>query len=154
MANLLEGVGGHDMLLGYAGHDRIEEGAAVDVLTEGAGRDTLAGGWEGATFAFPQPSDSGPRAVARDVITDFRDGMDRIDLHVLDAKPANAGADAFTFLGTNAAWTRQADELRAMWTSAGQVIQADTNGGRVAHLSGLVQDSGHSLLLSESDVLL
>ena len=76
---------------------------------------------------------SGPSSSQRDVIRDFSgaggDG-DRIDLSYMDANATNAEGpdDAFTFLGTDAAFTGAAGQL----TFALGVLEGDVNGDRVA----------------------
>ena len=67
------GDAGNDLLRGDAGHDLILGGAGNDVITGGAGRDTLAGNAGADVFVFEIGSQ-------RDIIVDFRNGQDRIDL--------------------------------------------------------------------------
>lgn len=74
--------------------------------------------------------------AARDVITDFVVGPDGdvIDLSRIDAISNNAANtnDAFTFLGTNVAFTGVAGQLLSIWTGTGQLVMGDVNGDRVA----------------------
>ena len=72
-SNVLYGDGGADTLRGRGGNDRLVGGPGADVLTGGAGDDTLTGGAGDDLFRFA----SGDGA---DVIADFADGEDRIDL--------------------------------------------------------------------------
>lgn len=60
----LEGGSGNDTLLGGTGRDILEGGSGNDILTGGAGVDF---------FEFE-------RGDGRDRITDFQNGLDRIDL--------------------------------------------------------------------------
>ena len=43
-----------------------------------------------------------PDAASRDIITDFINGTDRIDLSAIDANSTTIGNNAFTFIGTGA----------------------------------------------------
>ena len=42
------------------------------------------------------------QAVSRDIITDFVNGTDRIDLSAIDANSTTIGNNAFTLIGTGA----------------------------------------------------
>jgi D-alanyl-D-alanine carboxypeptidase len=70
----LSGGSGRDTLEGGAGHDKLMGGSGRDILEGGAGNDTLIGGSDADTFLFTS-ADRG-----RDVIRDFKSGVDRIDL--------------------------------------------------------------------------
>lgn len=63
---------GADILLGGSGRDRLSGGAGADRLDGGAGSDRLTGGAGADRFVFANAG------AARDVITDFQDGLDRI----------------------------------------------------------------------------
>ena len=73
-ANLLVGGQGHDVLRGGGGDDLLEGGGSQDRLTGGAGNDRLSGGAHGDTFVF------GDGPIGADVVTDFEDGSDSIEL--------------------------------------------------------------------------
>ena len=88
-ADLLNGDDGNDQLYGGMGRNRLDGGAGDDVLIGGAqgdildggtGDDVLTGGGGRDVFVFTH-------AAERDVITDFDNGDDRIDLQAfgLDA---------------------------------------------------------------------
>ena len=64
----LFGQGGRDRLQGDGGRDRLDGGSGTDVLIGGGGRDT---------FVFNAKS-------GKDLIRDFRDGVDRIDVSAFD----------------------------------------------------------------------
>ena len=72
-ANQLLGQGGNDMIVGGAGKDRLVGGMGGDTLTGGDGADR---------FIY---SKRGESAAAPDIITDFGNGADRIDLSDLSA---------------------------------------------------------------------
>lgn len=74
-----------DLLLGGAGEDTIDGGAGDDRLVGSFGNDTLAGG-PGAdlfVFGFGEVSlspDTGQGEGNRDVVADFRSGVDLLDV--------------------------------------------------------------------------
>jgi len=76
----LHGGGGNDQILGGQGNDLIEGGVGLDTVSGNAGNDLFQfGGWtpHGEAAAF---SISGPDAGRTDVITDFQDGQDLLQL--------------------------------------------------------------------------
>jgi Ca2+-binding RTX toxin-like protein len=88
-ADALAGASGNDTILGYGGSDRMDGGPGDDLLKGGPDADILTGGPGADTFQFGflAPSvylgytpDSGVGWGIRDTITDFRPGVDRIDL--------------------------------------------------------------------------
>ena len=73
----LSGAQNSDTLWGGDGADALQGGAGDDLLRDGAGEDVLSGGVGVDTFAFEADA-------ARDTITDFERGVDRIDLGPVD----------------------------------------------------------------------
>jgi Ca2+-binding RTX toxin-like protein len=135
-ADNLKGTSGNDTINGKGGNDIINGGAGYDVLTGGAGNDT---------FAFSSAAEIGTSAGARDVIADFTQGQDKIDLSAIDANSKLTGDQDFTFIaGNNASFTQTAGELA--WhtdTATGRtIVQGDINGDGVhdfeIELKGLV----------------
>jgi Ca2+-binding RTX toxin-like protein len=97
----LFGGNGNDILSGGIGNDILSGGLGADVIEGGAGADFLSGGLGADRFVF-RAGDTGNTAATRDEIFDFlRTDGDRIDLSSIDARPATAQDDAFTFF-TNA----------------------------------------------------
>ena len=86
----LHGGGGDDWLRAGAGHDHLSGNAGADRLVAGRGHDELTGGGGPDTFVF-----NGVRAAgtgkARDVVTDFTPGADKLDLSGIDADPGRRG---------------------------------------------------------------
>lgn len=120
------GGAGADLLRGTPFGDRLEGGAGADRLHGGGGLPD--------TFVFGDPSDSPPGAG--DVITDFRPGLDKIDLRAMDADTGRAGDQGFTFTGSQPG-------AHAVWVVdlvGACVIRGDVTGDGVAdfeiHLSG------------------
>jgi hypothetical protein len=64
---------------------------------------------------------------ARDVIKDFKAGVDKIDLNAIDADTLAANDQDFTFIGSGA-FSQQAGELRASAFGANTMVSADVDG--------------------------
>ncbi|MES1201643.1 MAG: calcium-binding protein [Pseudomonadota bacterium] len=144
--NVLTALGGNDVIQGLGGNDHIIGGAGQDNIFGGAGNDV---------FVYQATSDSGVTGATRDLINDFVQGADHIDLSAIDA--ITGGSDnSFTFLGTNA-FTHTAGELRydlidAVGTANDfTVIGIDVNGDAVADmqltLKGLYTLAGSDFVL-------
>ncbi len=69
----LKGMQGNDTLRGEDGHDDLRGGQGMDLIAGGTGNDDLTGGKGADVFLFAAGDD-------KDVIEDFRNGQDRIDL--------------------------------------------------------------------------
>lgn len=151
VANELAGNAGDDHLWGFAGDDQLNGGAGFDAIIGGKGADTLAGGAGDDTFWYFAISDSGITTATRDFIVDFAGGAgsDVIDLSKIDANSKIAGNDAFKFIGTNIGWQGTGGELRAVWSTIGQIIEGDTNGDKIADFSIAIIDVGHTIELSK-----
>ncbi len=76
---LVEGMDGNDTMLGGAGNDVIDAGSGDDYIAGGAGSDTLTGGVGADTFSWSL-SDASSDGPSIDIITDFNNGSDTIDL--------------------------------------------------------------------------
>jgi Ca2+-binding RTX toxin-like protein len=165
--NVLAGGGGNDIILGRAGNDELGGGAGRDlllggkgndILTGGAGKDLLAGGQGDDTFVYAAISDS-RAGVSRDVIVEFRQGHDHIDLSALDANGDADGMGAFQLI--DGAFSGAAGELRVeLIDRAGHghdrtIVSADTNGDGHAdfqiELKGLVHLTLADFILAQGD---
>ncbi len=71
--DLVQGGTGNDRLFGAGGNDILKGGDGFDVLTDGAGFDQMTGGNGADIFVFWKDGN-------RDVIRDYEDNLDRIDL--------------------------------------------------------------------------
>ncbi|MEH7829251.1 M10 family metallopeptidase C-terminal domain-containing protein [Gemmobacter denitrificans] len=87
--------GGADTLAGNGGRDALFGGGGADMLTGGLGADLLTGGKGADRFVFASLRES--HALHADTITDFRRGIDRIDLSAFDIADAEwRGIDGLT----------------------------------------------------------
>jgi Ca2+-binding RTX toxin-like protein len=111
-ANLLSSGAGNDALDGGAGDDRLVGGLGTDTLTGGAGADLFQ-------FLTNQDSSVG---LGRDVITDFQQGSDLIDLSALNAS---------RYIGSGA-FSGRAGEVRYASFNGGTIVELDSNGDRLA----------------------
>ena len=92
----ISGDGGNDQLWGNVGNDTLRGGTGNDRLHGGVGDDGLTGGGGVDTFIFGRDSDN-------DVITDFTNGVDRINVSAfglsgfgeLSSAISQNGGDAF-----------------------------------------------------------
>lgn len=110
--DVLRGQSGSDQLFGQLGNDRLIGGNHADRLDGGAGNDRLFGGkgkdimigGDGADqFVFQRMNDSSKAIKRADVIRDFDQGTDKINLRGIDASVIEAGNNAFTFVGSSGA---------------------------------------------------
>ncbi|MDH6100361.1 hypothetical protein NWP21_16245, partial [Anabaenopsis sp. FSS-46] len=82
----LTGETGNDILNGGAGNDILNGGAGNDILNGGAGSDTLTGGAGSDVFLYNSPNESNRTnlsVASFDTITDFTQGVDRINFAAL-----------------------------------------------------------------------
>lgn len=137
----LRGGNGDDTLVGGFGFDILEGGSGDDVmqgdngedrLIGGAGRDVMTGGLHADRFVFQAVGDSGLWGAA-DLITDFTQGEDIIDLSAIDAITGGSN-DAFTFIG-RASFSGTAGELRFYQSGGNTYLVADVDGDGKADFS-------------------
>ncbi len=122
-ADRLSGGKGNDTLFGGAGDDQLLGGTGADRLSGGPGADRLTGGAGADVFVFSAASHSPASRGARDVITDFDHGVDRIELSAIDANTERGGHQDFNFIG-GAAFSDSPGELR----NASGLLSGDTDG--------------------------
>jgi len=145
---ILHGTKGADVLKGGSGNDLLYGHEGKDVLTGGAGADK---------FVFTKVADS-VVGKYRDVITDFQQGQDKIDLSQIDANGSLRGDGTFHFIAQeNALFDRAPGALAwHLENNPGTandvtVIQADINGDGVADFEVQLQGLIH---LKVSDFIL
>ena len=111
-----------------------------NILTGGAGKDTMTGKAGADTFDFNSIKDSTPGAK-HDLIKDFAQGTDHIDLAGIDADAVAGGNSAFIFLATEgAAFTGtpavpHPGELRFFFSGGSTMVEGDVTGDGVADFS-------------------
>lgn len=122
---------GRDVLFGDAGNDQLRGGRGTDIVTGGAGADVFV-------FASVAEASTG---VGRDLILDFRAGVDRMDLANIDANANKVGNQRFDYVGSDA-FSFSAGELRY----ANGVVSGDIDGDgradfavRIGEVSALTQ---------------
>jgi serralysin len=96
--DFLNGLGGNDKLVANGGNDFLDGGTGNDQLTGGVGADNLTGGAGVDRFIYTATNHS--TNAAPDIITDFLEGTDRIDLSAIDASSLFLGNQAFAFVGS------------------------------------------------------
>lgn len=138
-ADSLHGTAGNDYIHGNSGSDRLDGGAGNDELRGGSGNDRLTGGL-GAdlmhggdgrdTFVFRTANESGVGAGHRDTIQWFQQGLDTLDLHLIDANTAIAGDQVFKFAGET--HSVQAHSISFYHEGSSTIIQGDINGDSTA----------------------
>ena len=79
-ADRLNGGDGTDHLFGGSGADHLHGGNDADTLNGGAGKNILTGGAGADIFIFTAGND-------QNIITDFQDGVDRIQMLSVDGEP-------------------------------------------------------------------
>lgn len=99
----IEGGNGNDTLIGGKGNETFTGGAGADVMSGSSGDDI---------FDFNAASETGNSLTTCDIITDFQQGHDKIDLHDFDASTVLAGKNAFVWRGTGPFTTSGEGELR------------------------------------------
>ncbi|MEX0956670.1 MAG: tandem-95 repeat protein [Rhizobiaceae bacterium] len=115
--DMLNGDDGDDLLLGEIGNDILNGGAGNDTLAGGAGLNTMTGGSGDDSFVIDPGAVQETGAV--DIITDFGDGSDVLDL-----------ADLLKdLLGADATLVQAQDRVSARSDGAGgTIVSVDTDG--------------------------
>ena len=135
-------------LTGSALGDVLTGSSGANVLSGGGGADNLTGGGGSDKFLFTDATDSTPSA--RDVITDFMQGVDIIDLSGVDANTSKAKDQAFAFGGQNS--NVVANSVTWFESGGNTIVQADVNGNTTADLTIVLTGINHNL--SASDFIL
>jgi Ca2+-binding RTX toxin-like protein len=114
-----------DYLQGDYGNDSLYGGTGTDTLIGGRGTDALYGGVDTVrdVFLFTNPLQS-PKGLLHDSIFDMVQGVDRINLHDIDAATDKPGNQDFTFNGSKGA-------AHAVWfvdSGTNILVRADVTG--------------------------
>ena len=142
----LNGSSSADVLIGGGGADTINGNAGADTITGGAGKDTMTGGADADTFVFIATANSPAGSANRDVITDFLNGADKIDLSAIDANSSVSLDQAFLWGGLNV--NTVANSVTWSQDGVNTIVRGDVNGDAVADFE--IQLNGlHSLNASD-----
>jgi Ca2+-binding RTX toxin-like protein len=134
-------------LVGSDYNDTLIGNSKANVLKGEGGADTLTGGNGKDVFDFNALSDMGTLNGTWDVITDFTQGQDRIDLSSLDANTATIHNDAFTgFIANDTSFTAAGQLMMS-----NGVLYGNTNADSAAEFA--IQLTGITTL-SISDMVL
>jgi Ca2+-binding RTX toxin-like protein len=99
--DLVRGGGGDDLLSGGRGADTLVGGVGIDTFIGGAGADRFVFGRNLEPDGTSYIADTGAGPGQRDVILDFREGLDQLDLSAYrNSFPPPGGQPAPVFLGT------------------------------------------------------
>ncbi len=131
LANDITGNAGDNNIDGSGGGDLLRGGAGADRLIGGTGRDVIYGGTDSDSdiFLFRSTAESTPGA-ARDLLHDFTNGIDKIDLHLIDADTTLVGNQAFAFSASGPA----AHSVWVVDVGAHLIVRADVNGDKIGEL--------------------
>jgi Ca2+-binding RTX toxin-like protein len=153
-SDLFVGTSGFNVLAGAAGNDKLFGSSGDDVLDGGFGADTLVGGNDADTFTFTDTKLSPTGFFTRDVITDFGRGLgDIIDLHNIDANPADAVNDSFEFLGKDAL-VDAPGQISYTFENNTTVVRINTEGGFASAPEMEIQLSGQINLVAGDFIIL
>lgn len=142
---------GNDTLLGGTGNDALYGGDGDDSLIGGVGLDLMAGGAGSDSFSFFAAFNTGITAATADVISDFAQGDDVIDLGRIDANRNNNGSnDTFAFIGTGV-FTHVAGQLHVVVSGTNTLVEFDQDGDAIA--DGVISLTG-IFALNASDFVL
>jgi serralysin len=153
------GGSGDDAIRGDSGANRLNGGAGNDTITGGAGADVLTGGSDADTFVYGTGggiNGSGVGVAARDLITDFVSGTDKLDFSGIDADFTSDGNQAFVFNDVAGAAFTGAGQLTYRYEGSGDtavtVIQGNVNADLATDFE--VALTGHITFNQATDLVL
>jgi Ca2+-binding RTX toxin-like protein len=163
LASGLDRLVGIENLTGSANDDHLSGNTASNIIGGDKGADTIAGGG-GADiltgdndadrfndrFVYSALADS--RDTARDIIKDFRQGEDSLDVAAIDAKSSTPANDAFTFLGVALAFTGEG-QIRLEQSGVDTVVYFNTNANPASEMT-VVLENVLAITLSATDFIL
>jgi serralysin len=138
--DVIAGDGNDNVLQGGAGSDQLKGGGGSDTLVGGLGQDFMSGEAGSDIFKFEESRvgltnrfrfDTGNTADTRDIIYDFTQGADLIDLSNYDANKLLLGNQDFTWIGQSE-FTGVAGQLQYHYEGANTIVCGDVNGDRVS----------------------
>lgn len=133
-ANVLSGLDGDDTLMGGNGDDTLIGGAGIDNLTGGAGNDK---------FVFSAITDSSTTTADSDIIADFVDGTDKINVSAIDAiTSSGTGDNAFT-LDKDSSFSE--GEYRVTTSGGNTIIEFNNDGDAGADMAIVLVGTGFTI---------
>ena len=137
-----------NVLTGNASTNDLYGGEGADTLVGGGGKDLLVGGTGLDVFVYNAVTDSGFAPPTQDLIADFQEGVDIIDLSAIDV---GGPGGAFHFAGNDVAFSGSVGELIARQIGGETFLDGDINGDAAAdiriHFSGLHVFTAADLIL-------
>jgi Ca2+-binding RTX toxin-like protein len=118
-SNLLDGNSGNDTINGASGNDTLIGGLGTDRMTDGLGNDI---------YRYFSVTESNPGVGIRDILTDFTQVSDDIDLSPIDSNLSIAGNQAFDFIGMAAFNGGGNGQVRYFQAGGNTIIQVDRQG--------------------------
>ena len=150
------GGSGNDTITGDNQANQLNGGAGNDTITGGTGADVLTGGLGADAFVYGNTNQSGIGAAARDLITDFLSGTDRLNFAAIDANTTVGGNQAFVFNNVAGAAFTAAGQLVYHYEGSGAsevtVIQGNVNNNLNPDFE--VALLGHITLNQATDIVL
>jgi Ca2+-binding RTX toxin-like protein len=138
----------NNTLIGNSAANKVSGLAGNDILNGGLGKDSLTGGTGKDVFDFNSVLEIGKKTKG-DLITDFSNKQDKINLFDIDANTSNVITnDAFKYIGEKA-FTGKAGELHFIKG----VLSGDINGDKVADFDMSITLVGVTTLVSQDFVL-
>ena len=134
--DVLLGGAGNDTLTGGAGNDFLKGGAGNDTLAGGVGNDTLIGGDGDDTFVWNFGDQGTAQTPAADVVKDFGNGNDKLDLSDL-----LQGEEKVTDLSTFLHFDREGDNTVLKVSSTGGLNTKGDNFDQKITLEGVKWDA-------------
>ncbi len=147
----ISGDNGADRLIGGSGDDRMRGGHGNDRITGNLGADFLRGGNGQDTFTFLSLADIGQVIGSRDIILDFQQGSDVIDLSAIDGDGAGI-LDAFHFI-FEGGFNNVSGELRQRSVGDTVLVEGDADGDGNAEFSIALWNAA-GLVLTDTDFVL
>lgn len=119
----LAGFGGADYLNGGIGNDTLSGGGGADVIWSGRGLDRIAGGTGADRFVFDLTDELAADDPGSDVILDFQQGLDLIDLHRVSQGLWDGTYDPLLFIGGTAFDGHDELQLRTVHAGGNTLVQ-------------------------------
>lgn len=125
--DMLVGNNADNILYGLSGGDTLDGGSGSDTINGGSGRDVMSGGAGDDMFIFAVTTESGTTDITRDIIADFDNGLDKINLARIDANSGVAGNQAFSAIAEGS-FTGVAGQLRYVNAGGNTLVRGDVDG--------------------------